>query len=144
MSFLISRSVFLHLRLPFSLLLLPVYLFALSSASTLNNSHALVVFIVLHLLVYPACNAYNSYFDKDEGSIGGLKNPPKVDIKLWQAANIFDIIGLSISYLLIDYRFFLFVLFYILVSRMYSFKGTRIKKFAILSWLIVGIFQKRD
>jgi 1,4-dihydroxy-2-naphthoate octaprenyltransferase len=30
--------------------------------------------IRLALLIYPASNAYNSYFDKDEGSIGGFEN----------------------------------------------------------------------
>jgi hypothetical protein len=33
------------------------------------------IFIILHLLVYPASNGYNSYMDRDETPIGGLKNP---------------------------------------------------------------------
>ena len=38
-------------------------------------ANAALIFVILHILVYPASNGYNSYMDRDEGSIGGLKNP---------------------------------------------------------------------
>lgn len=60
---------------------------------------------ILHVLIYPASNAYNSYFDKDEGSIGGLKNPPKVDKKLWQVANVFDVLGILLSLIFVNLAF---------------------------------------
>ena len=81
-----------HLRLHFSLLLMPVFLFALSQTSiTLYGQTfypptfgVLVTFIILHLLVYPASNVFNSYYDRDTGSVGGLKNPPPTNVKmLW-------------------------------------------------------------
>lgn len=140
MSFLISRSVFLHLRLPFSLLLLPVYLFALSSVSTLNNSHALVVFIVLHLLVYPASNAYNSYFDKDEGSIALIKNPPKVDKSLYITAISLEWFGVLLCFL-VNWQFAFGVIIYNLLSKAYSHPSIRLKKYPIISFLVVFIFQ---
>jgi hypothetical protein len=34
-------------------------------------------------LAFPASNGYNSYFDKDEDSIGLLEKPPEVDISLY-------------------------------------------------------------
>lgn len=135
------KEIALHLRFPFSLFLMPIFWLAISQQSNGDFSTNVFIFIVLHVFIYPASNAYNSYFDKDEGSIGGLKNPPKVDIYLWRAANIFDILGLLIAFLGVNIWFAFFVLLYVLVSRMYSYTGIRLKKYAILSWLIVGLFQ---
>jgi 4-hydroxybenzoate polyprenyltransferase len=95
----------------------------------------------LHLLVYPASNAYNSYFDKDEGSIGGLKNPPKVDKKLWHVANALDLLAFFICAFFIHLSAAFFVLVYILISRAYSYPGIRLKKYPLLSWLTVGLIQ---
>jgi hypothetical protein len=58
---------------------MPVFLFALAISPNISGPRLLVVFAVLHLFLYPASNGFNSYFDKDEKSIGGLKNPPKVE-----------------------------------------------------------------
>lgn len=135
------KEILLHLRFPFSLFLMPIFWLGISQQSDGNFKTNLFMFIVLHIFVYPASNAYNSYFDKDEGSIGGLKNPPKVDIYLWRAANIFDILGVVIAFFGVNFKFAFFVLCYILVSRMYSYTGIRLKKYAVLSWLIVGLFQ---
>ena len=140
MSLFFSKSVFLHLRLPFSLLLLPVYLFALSSASSINNSHALLVFIILHLLVYPASNAYNSYFDKDEGSIALIKNPPKVDKSLYITAITLEWFAVLLSFLF-NWPFALGVIIYNLLSKAYSHPSIRLKKYPVISFLVIFIFQ---
>ena len=140
MSLFFSKSVFLHLRLPFSLLLLPVYLFAFSSSSNINNSHALVVFIILHLLVYPASNAYNSYFDKDEGSIALIKNPPKVDKSLYITAITLEWFAVLLSFL-VNWPFALGVIIYNLLSKAYSHPTIRLKKYPVISFLVVFIFQ---
>ena len=140
MSLFFSKSVFLHLRLPFSLLLLPVYLFALSSATIVNNSHALVVFIILHLLVYPASNAYNSYFDKDEGSIALIKNPPKIHKSLYITAITLEWFAVLLSFL-VSWTFALGVIIYNLLSKAYSHPSIRLKKYPVISFLVVFIFQ---
>jgi 1,4-dihydroxy-2-naphthoate octaprenyltransferase len=36
---------------------------------------AVFVFFILHVLVYPSSNGYNSYMDRDETPIGGLAKP---------------------------------------------------------------------
>lgn len=137
-----KKSTWLHLRLPFSYFLLPIYLFALSLSPNISEKGIIGLLIILHFFIYPASNAYNSYFDKDEGSIGGLKNPPKVDRNVYYLASIFDFIGLFLTqWLYQNYTLTLMVLVYILVSRAYSNSFTRLKRFAILSWLIAGFFQ---
>jgi 1,4-dihydroxy-2-naphthoate octaprenyltransferase len=119
---------------------MPVYFFALSQCKTVNGFKAILIFILLHLFIYPASNGYNSYQDKDEGSIGGLKNPPKATKKLFYVSLLFDAIGLAMS-LFIGWTFFVGVLAYMVVSRAYSSKLIRLKKYPILGFLAVFIFQ---
>ncbi len=135
-----TRSAWLHLRIPFSFFLLPVFLFALSLSPNLNESRLLIVFVALHFFLYPASNGYNSYFDKDEESIGGLKNPPKVTRGLYYLALLFDLIALGLG-LLISWEFTAMLFIYGLVSKAYSHPAVRLKKYAWTSWLVAGFFQ---
>lgn len=135
-----KKSTFLHLRIPFSFFLLPVFLFAGAVANEVNWFNFGLVFIILHLLIYPASNGYNSYFDKDEKSIGGLENPPPVSKELYWTSLIFDLAGLSLG-LLISLDFTIMVFIYGLVSKAYSHPAIRLKKLPIIGWLAAGIFQ---
>ncbi|MCA6078398.1 UbiA family prenyltransferase [Fulvivirga sedimenti] len=134
------KSTWLHLRIPFSFFLLPVFLFAVSISPNLNPDRLLIVFVVLHLFIYPASNGYNSYFDRDENSIGGLKNPPKVRKELYFTALIFDVIGILLA-LQVNLTFAVMVFIYGLVSKAYSHPSIRLKKYAWISWFIAGLFQ---
>lgn len=134
-----TKSSWVHLRIPFSFFLLPVFLFALATTTEVNVFFALIVFVILHLFLYPASNGYNSYFDKDEGSIGGLKHPPKVTTGLYNLALLFDAIALILS--TYNILFFFMILVYGLVSKAYSHPTIRIKKYPFASWFIAGFFQ---
>ena len=68
----LTRSTWLHLRIPFSYFLMPVFFFALGISPNLVESRLLWLFLIVHLFLYPASNGYNSYFDKDVKSIGGF------------------------------------------------------------------------
>src|SRR6187402_1161428 len=100
-----SRSAWLHLRIPFSFFLMPVYLFALSISPNFGESRLLWSFIIIHLFLYPASNGFNSYFDKDEKSIGGLKNPPPVTKGLYYLSLLFDATAIVLGYLKISVLF---------------------------------------
>ena len=128
------------LRIPFSYFLMPVFFFALSQVQEIDWRKAAICFFVLHLFIYPASNGYNSYMDQDESSIGGLEHPPKPTKQLFYVSILFDMIGLSLS-LLMGFYFFISVLAYMLASRAYSYKGTRIKKYPMPGFLIVVFFQ---
>lgn len=136
-----TKDIILHLRIPFSFFLMPVYWFALSQASIVDKPKAIWVFVILHLLIYTASNAYNSYFDKDEGSIGGLEKPPAVDDKLFWVAWGIDILAVVLGFLLVNPLFALLIFVYSMVSKAYSDDKVRLKKYAVLSWFIVGFFQ---
>ncbi|UOQ78239.1 hypothetical protein MUN84_06535 [Hymenobacter sp. 5516J-16] len=78
MPFAAYRRALPLLRIPFSVYLMPVFWFGLSALPPgFSVARAVGVFVVLHLLAYPASNGYNSYYDQDEGSIGGLRQPRK-------------------------------------------------------------------
>lgn len=134
------RSVLLHLRLPFSLFLLPIFLFALSQAPAINNQKAILVFFILHLFIYPASNAYNSYFDKDQGSIALLKTPPQVNKSLFETAVILEWAGVALA-LLVNIEFAIAMIVYNSFSKAYSHPKIRIKKYPVLSFLVIFIFQ---
>ena len=138
--FLPTVSALLHMRFAFSLFLMPIYLFSLSQAPQVIPINAFLTFIIWHLLVYPASNGYNSYFDKDEGSIALIKNPPKVDKSLYYLSLFLDLIALILS-LLVNIGLFAAVLIYGLFSKLYSHPSVRLKKYPVISFLIVFIFQ---
>jgi 1,4-dihydroxy-2-naphthoate octaprenyltransferase len=133
-------STFLHLRIPFSYFLLPVFLLACSVVSNVDIDKFWLIFFILHVLIYPASNGYNSYFDKDEKSIGGLENPPPVTKELYWTALVMDLLGLLLG-LFISMTFTLMIFIYGLVSKAYSHTSVRLKKFPIAGWLAAGIFQ---
>ncbi len=135
-----DRDTIVHLRIPFSLFLFPIFCFAVSQAATIDWFNTAIVFISLHFFIYPGSNVYNSYMDNDKGSIGGLKNPPPATVKLYYASIIFDSIGLLLC-LFVNMWLALFILVFVFVSKAYSWRSIRLKKYAILSWLIVMLFQ---
>ncbi|MND50282.1 1,4-dihydroxy-2-naphthoate octaprenyltransferase [compost metagenome] len=137
---LIDKDTLKLLRIPFSIFLMPVFLFALSQAESINWQNTLLSFIILHLFIYPASNGYNSFMDQDEGSIGGLKHPPKPTKKLFYISILLDFIGLSLSFF-ISIPFSICLLMYILASRAYSYKGIRLKKYPYLGFITVIFSQ---
>lgn len=134
------KSTIQLLRFHFSFFLLPVYLFALSQVPQINWLYAIFVFLILHLLVYPSSNGYNSYMDRDETPIGGLSAPLQPTRQLYYFSITMDIVAVILS-LLINRTFALGILLYILASRAYSYRGVRLKKYPVTGFLTVFIFQ---
>lgn len=128
------------MRIPFSIFLMPVFWFALVSLEDIPLAESVFIFLIIHVLIYPASNGYNSYFDKDESSIGGLKTPPKVNKYLFPMVVTFDLAAIASSYF-INLIFCICVIVYIFVSKAYSWDKIRLKKYPILSTLVVTFFQ---
>ncbi len=135
-----QRSTLQLLRFHFSFFLLPVYLFALSQVPEINTIHATIVFFILHLLVYPSSNGYNSYMDKDESSIGGVSQPLQPTRQLFVVSVVMDIVAIAAS-LSVSIPFTIAVVLYILASRAYSYRGIRLKKYPFTGYLTVCLFQ---
>ena len=136
----ITRSSILHVRLPFSYLLLPIYLMALLTADSFDHAKAWAVFFVLHFLLYPAANGFNSFYDRDEESIGALKRPPTVTNDLLWFSLALDTAALIIA-ACVGWRFVAGCLIYSLAAKAYSWDKIRIKRFPFLGWLFAGCGQ---
>ncbi len=128
------------LRFHFSFFLMPVFWFSLSQVTEINTTRTIVIFIILHLLLYPAGNGYNSYMDRDTESIGGVKNPKQPTRQLYYTSVIMDTFAL-ICAAFISTGFLLGILAYIAASRAYSYRGIRLKKYPVIGYLTVIIFQ---
>ena len=119
---------------------MPVYWFAISQINEINVVNAVLIFIILHFFVYPASNGYNSYMDRDKGSIGIVERPMMPTKQLFYTSNFLDFISLFSS-LFISYYFSIALFLYIAASRAYSFRGIRLKKFPIISFITAIVFQ---
>lgn len=137
----LRRSTIQLLRFHFSLFLLPVFLFALGEAQQVNWWKAGVLGLILHGLVYPASNGYNSYMDRDETPIGGLAHPLQPTRQLWYTTVVLDITAVLLSALLLDLLTALGIFCYIMASRAYSWRGIRLKRYPLIGFLVVFIFQ---
>jgi 1,4-dihydroxy-2-naphthoate octaprenyltransferase len=135
-----SRSTIAHLRFVFSLFLMPVYLFAYSQSPVINTGAALLIFFIWHFLAFPASNGYNSYFDKDEESIGLLDKPPVVDISSYYFSLLLEATGFLLGFL-ISWQFAFAVVLYGIMSKLYSHPATRLKKYPFISFFTVFVFQ---
>lgn len=128
------------LRFHFSFFLLPVYVFALSQSKQIDAIQAILIFIILHLLVYPASNGYNSYMDRDTGPIGGIRSPREPTKQLYVVTIILDLFAILLSFF-VSIPFALGIALYIAASKAYSSRSIRLKRYPVTGYLIVVIFQ---
>lgn len=140
LDFLYDTSSWRLLRIPFSLYLLPVYVLGLFPVPHINWMVYFQSALIVHLIIYPASNIYNSCMDRDKGPIGGLLSPPEVNEKTMKLSVLFDMAGLIFSFLLSPV-FCLLCLIYTMVSKAYSWRRIRLKKFGLVSFIVVSLFQ---
>lgn len=137
----IDKNTIKLLRIPFSFFLMPLFLFAFSQAKNIGYFEASLSFFIIHFLIYPASNGYNSYIDRDEDSIGGIEKPPIPTESLFYLTVFLDALAVSLAYFFVSHLFAGCLILYIAASRAYSSKQIRLKKYAIIGFLIVTIFQ---
>ena len=137
----LSISTIKLLRIPFSVFLSPLYFFSLSQVPVIDWGKAVLIFIILHVLIYPASNGYNSYMDRDTGSIGGLEKPPPPSRQLFFVTIVLDVIAILLCFL-IGPLFAAVTLLYIGASKAYSYRGIRLKKFPVIGYLTVIISRE--
>jgi 4-hydroxybenzoate polyprenyltransferase len=133
------NSTLIHLRIPFSIFLSPVFLLTLLSLDTIDPFRTLIMCVILHLFLYPASNGFNSYYDKDTESIGGVKNPPPVSRSLLWTALVFDAAAIILG-ALISRELALALFVYGLASKAYSWDKIRLKKRPIGALLVTSSF----
>ncbi len=117
-----------------------MFSFTLLVSNRIEVGTAVAVFAIVHLLLYPASNAFNSFYDRDEGSIGGLEFPPPVSRHLLYTALILDLVAITLGWFVTPW-FALLLAFYGFNSKAYSYDRIRLKRFAVFSWILVGLGQ---
>lgn len=137
----VDRNTIKLLRIPFSFFLAPLFLFAYSQAEMVVHRQALWSFVIIHFLVYPASNGYNSYVDRDEDSIGGLEKPPLPTRDLFYLTIFLDVAATVLALVFVNTLFAFCLVLYIGASRAYSSRQIRLKKYPVLGFLTVVIFQ---
>jgi len=134
------RSTIQLLRFHFSLFLMPVYWFALSQVVQPDAGRAILIFFILHGLVYPSSNGFNSYMDRDQGPVGGIKNPMLPTPQLLQVSLVMDFLAILLGFW-ISIWFVLATGLYIMASRLYSARSVRLKKYPVAGYLTVVLCQ---
>lgn len=135
-----KTPAFRHLRLPFSWFLLPAFLMGMLAVPAPDQQHFWLLFVLLHLLVYPSSNAFNSLQDQDEGPIGGMESPPKAPALLGPLSVGMDLLALLLGFWQ-HWALGIGLLVYILASRAYSFRPIRLKKYPWAGFFTVLLFQ---
>ena len=73
------KHFLIHLRLHYQFFILSGgYLLGGLLADQMQTADYWLQFLNVHLLLFGGATVFNSYWDKDEGPIGGLKRPPKL------------------------------------------------------------------
>jgi 1,4-dihydroxy-2-naphthoate octaprenyltransferase len=130
----------LHLRLYFQFLLSPIFLWGYMLASGRVNSQLFVAYIAFHLFGYAGGTALNSYYDRDEGPIGGLLNPPPVPGQLLAFSLLWQALGFLLALTLnIQFAVIYAIMFWMSVA--YSHPHTRWKGKPLLALTTVALGQ---
>jgi 4-hydroxybenzoate polyprenyltransferase len=99
-----------------------------------------LAFLVLHVLLYGGANAFNTYYDRDTGPIGGLAHPPPVRPGLLPWSLGLQAAGFPLA-LCVGPRFaFLYLVLFLLFTA-YSHPAIRLKRRPWASLLAIGLGQ---
>ncbi len=67
-----------HLRLHYQLLLAPIFLWGYFLSGVRALADFWLAFVAFHIFLYGGITAFNSYYDRDQGPVGGMRVPPPV------------------------------------------------------------------
>ena len=130
-----------HLRFAHSLLLSPIIFFALSESMVGPRADFWIFFAVVLACIFPASNGYNCYYDRDEGSIGGLETPPPVEEELLPTTMALEAIGIALALVFCGTVVAVGLVLYGVMSKLYSHPRVRLKARPWVSLLVVSVFQ---
>lgn len=151
------RDAITHLRLRFSVVLMPLYLWGVWLAMAGGAPpwaepapwagpgagpwpRILLGGLIIHILLYGGMNAYNSYYDRDDGPIGALAAPPPVNPTVLRLAIACKAAALAAGFAL-DPAFGLLILLAVILSVLYSHPGWRWKERPLPAALTILIGQ---
>lgn len=127
----------IHLRLHYQVFILSGgYLMGGYLSDGLNGLPFALQFLNVHLLLFGGATAYNSFWDKDNGPVGGLKHPPPMKNWMRFASLLLQMIGflwaLSAGVLYAFVYFISMLLFWLYSSPTFRWKGSPLKSLAAI------------
>lgn len=129
----------IHLRWHYQLFILSGgFLLGGFLSSSMDWHWFLIQFANVHLLLFGGATAYNSYWDRDTGPVGGLKNPPGMTRWMWPASLMLQLLGLLVALpvgtLFVTFYGLSMLLFWLYSTPLFRWKGR-----PILSLIAIGI-----
>lgn len=139
------RTYFKLLRLPYQLQLGAIFAWGFwlgggAFGSTGEIVRFLVVFALFHIGAFGGMTALNSWYDRDDGPVGGMWSPPQVPPFLWHFAWLIQLLGL-LFLLPFGWRLSLVYTFLLMLSLLYSHPQSRGKGHPWKSLAIVVVGQ---
>lgn len=133
------KNFILHLRLHYQFFILSGgYFLGGLLADQMHFSQFWLQFLNVHILLYGGATAFNSWWDKDEGPIGGLKHPPKMSPWMRDVSMLFMFAGWIWAYT-VSWAFFLVYGVSLVLFWLYSTPLARWKGHPLLSLIAIGI-----
>ena len=133
-------TIFVHLRLHFQLLLAPVFLWGWLLAGGGLSAPVIIGFVAFHFFLYSGATAFNSYYDRDVGPVGGLARPPPVNPLLLPVSLALKVVGWLLAAFVNLPFWFAYGAFFVL-SIAYSHPRVRLKAHTLTSLMVVGFGQ---
>ena len=134
------RDWFVHLRLGFQIFLSPIFLLGFLIAGGHISRELILGYLAFHVFGYGGGTAFNSYYDRDTGPIGGLEHPPTVSRGLLPFSIIWQLIGFAIARVVsLPFAIIYAIMFWLSVG--YSHPRTRFKGNALGALATVAIGQ---
>ncbi|HEX7506815.1 MAG TPA: UbiA family prenyltransferase [Polyangia bacterium] len=134
-------ALFVHLRLHYQLVLLsPLFIWGFLLGGKIFSIRAGLGFLAFHVFLYGGITAYNSYYDRDEGPVGGLRFPPPVSEALLAFSLAVQAAGLGLA-LFVGVEFTVLYLIVMVLSVAYSNPRWRWKARPVLSLFVVAFGQ---
>ncbi len=127
-----------HLRLHYQFFILSGAFLAGSVFAGGPRASFPIQFLGVHVLLFGGVTVYNSYWDKDEGPIGGLRNPPSLAAWTLPASWLLQGAGLILAFLASPYSPWIYLVS-MLFFWMYSRPGIRWKGRPLLSLVAIGV-----
>lgn len=134
-------ALFVHLRLHYQLVFLsPLFAWGFALGGGVLSGRAALGFVAFHVFLYGGITAYNSYYDRDEGPVGGLRKPPPVTSPLLGFSLAVQVVGLALA-AWVGWELTALYVVVMALSVAYSHPAFRWKARPLLSLLVVALGQ---
>ena len=133
-------DLLVHLRLNFQAILAPIFLWGFLLAGGAWGWRLVVGFLATHIALYGGITALNSYYDRDDGPVGGLWSPPPWRPQLLPFAWAVQAVGFA-ACIPLGLGMALAYAAMVALSVAYSHPAIRLKRYALGALAVIAVGQ---